>query len=137
MLQVIAVSPSYLRDDPGIQSDFRHLSSCVRRALPFVEGSIVYPVAPFSPESIANQIGYNTRYFSNKFSQELGISLTKYFRTLRINRAKDLLYNTDLKISVISNLLNYEGVSQFIKYFKKSTGMSPNEFRKHHRNTET
>lgn len=137
MLQDIAVSPSYLRDDPGIQGDFQHLSSCVRRALPFVEGSIVYPVAPFSPESIANQIGYNTRYISSKFSEELGISLTKYFRILRINKAKDLLYNTDLKISAISRLLNYEDVSQFIKHFKKSTGMSPSEYRNHHRNAST
>jgi len=137
MLQEISVSPSYLRDDPGIQGDFQHLSPCVKRALPFVEGSIVYPVAPFSPESIANQIGYNTRYISSKFSEELGISLTKYFRILRINKAKDLLYNTDLKISSISKLLNYEDVSHFIKHFKKSTGMSPSEYRNYHRNAST
>ncbi|MBR5471218.1 MAG: AraC family transcriptional regulator [Oscillibacter sp.] len=137
MLQDIALAPSYLRDDPGIQGNFQHLSSCVRRALPFVEGSLVYPVAPFSPESIANQVGYNTRYISSKFSEEIGISLTKYFRILRINKAKDLLYNTDLKITVISKLLNYEDVSQFIKHFKKSTGMSPNEYRNYHRNAPT
>lgn len=134
MLQRIAPLPPYIRDDPIEQFKHYKLSPCVKRAIPFIEGAVVYPVETFSPNTIANQIGYNTRYVSSKFSEELGISVTKYFRCLQINKAKDLLYNTDLRISAISDLLNYEDVSKFIKHFKKSTGMSPREYRNHYRN---
>ena len=136
LLQKITPNP-YRKDDPIACVDMNSLSPSVRRALPHVEGAVVFPVDPFSPDSIARQSGYNARYISGKFSEELGVSITKYFRILRLNKAKDLLYNTDMRVSSISNLLNYEDVSHFIKHFKNFTGMSPREFRNHYRDDTT
>lgn len=130
MLRELAPPPALPEESVISQLDAYKLSPCVKRVLPFLEGASVYPVEPFSIQAIANQIGYNARYVSSKFSEELGISVSSYFRQLQADKAKELLYNTDLKISEISDLLNYKNMSHFNKQFHKHTGMSPGEYRK-------
>jgi len=52
---------------------------------------------------------------------------------LRIKRAKSLLLSTRWSISHIASYTGYSNVFNFSKRFKKSTGVSPSEFRKHNR----
>ncbi len=53
----------------------------------------------------------------------------QYFNLKKIERAEELLLIKDMKITTIADILHFDYYS-FIRLFKKSTGMTPSEFRK-------
>lgn len=53
----------------------------------------------------------------------------QYLHRIRIQSAKSLLAETNLKIHEISYEVGYENVNHFIAHFKKNTGMTPTEYR--------
>ena len=71
----------------------------------------------------------NGSYLSQLFKKELGITFTAYLTQLRMNRAKELLKTTNLRISEISDALGYDYYFNFTKLFKKEVGMTPKEYR--------
>ena len=71
----------------------------------------------------------NGSYLSQLFKKELGITFTAYLTQLRINRAKELLKTTNMRISEISEALVYDYYFNFTKLFKKEVGMTPKEYR--------
>lgn len=60
----------------------------------------------------------------------LGTSAGKLIRERIILEAKRLLINLDMRVSEISEKLNFEDQSYFVKFFKKYGGTTPNKFRK-------
>jgi len=109
--------------------EYTRLSECTKRVLSFIEGGVM--TCDFSRlDVIAANLDYNKAYMSRRFSQEIGMSITKYLQVLRIDKAKELLLETDYDINHISGLLNYRSVSQFISTFKRYLGTTPEKFRR-------
>ena len=100
-----------------------------RWIVPFIDGYIILPAEKFTIAKISREIGYNSRYLARQFSNEMGISLTKYYYNRRIAIAKHFLDTTDLSVSDIAAILGYDDVAYFVKYFKKNTGLLPKTYR--------
>ncbi len=66
---------------------------------------------------------------NRKIKAITGMTTTEYIVMVRINKAKELLTNTDLSISEISFRCGIDDVSYFSSLFKKHTGTSPTSFR--------
>jgi two-component system response regulator YesN len=81
-------------------------------------------------EDIAASVYLNPAYLSRLFKKETGISLTDYIVQERISRAKTLLENSSMKISSVAEMVGYTHFSHFAKTFKKSVGLSPQEYQK-------
>src|SRR5690606_15901963 len=84
----------------------------------------------FSRERLAEQVYLNPAYLSRLFRRETGLSLTDYMVKLRMNKAKEQLESSNLKVSDIAYLVGYANFSHFSKLFKKTTGLTPQEYRK-------
>lgn len=82
-----------------------------------------------SIENIAHQLSLNQNYISQLFRKETGDTYTSYLTNLRINKAKDLLQNTNLSLSDISDCVGYNDYFYFLKIFKKQVGVSPGKFK--------
>lgn len=67
--------------------------------------------------------------FSHLFKQHTGSSPTQYILNMKIQRAKELLENTDLPILQISEMVGMQSQNYFSRIFKKHTGMSPLKYR--------
>lgn len=80
--------------------------------------------------TLADLVYLNPKYMSDIFSQEKGISLNKYIRNIRLNKAAELLLSSNKKISDISNSVGYSNVSYFCKLFNEEFGYTPELFRK-------
>ncbi|MEH7118997.1 helix-turn-helix domain-containing protein [Neobacillus vireti] len=80
-------------------------------------------------EEVANYLHLNSSYFSRLFKKEVGENFVKYVVKLKMNRAKQLLDQTDYTILEISDMLGYENQSYFNKTFKGSEGIAPIEYR--------
>lgn len=79
--------------------------------------------------TIATKVNMNPSAFSRLFHQEMGCSFKKYVTSVKINKAKKLLLESNLKVQHIAEHLGYVSTSHFVQVFSKSTGMTPGAFR--------
>ena len=78
---------------------------------------------------LAGYIHFNPSYVSRLFKQECGVNLSEYIESARIDRAKELLKNDKLKVLEIGVRVGYEASQSFTRFFKKATGVTPQEYR--------
>lgn len=81
-------------------------------------------------ESIADAVAVNASYLSRVFHKTTGEKLSAYILRKRIDYAKELLRETDDKITYIANAAGYLNDSYFIRIFRNVTEMTPYEYRK-------
>ena len=79
--------------------------------------------------SISEHVGLSSVYFSQLFHAETGVRLSEYINTVRIEKAKEMLRNSTLKIYEIAYKTGYNNPKYFNYVFKKQAGLSPNEYR--------
>src|SRR6266496_1650462 len=68
-------------------------------------------------------------HLSEKFKEVTGINFVDYISRVRVGKARDLLQNSDLRISEIAFAVGFQSLSQFNRVFKKLTRKSPTQFR--------
>ncbi|MFR4458939.1 MAG: helix-turn-helix transcriptional regulator [Mediterraneibacter gnavus] len=81
-------------------------------------------------EEIANKLYVSEEYLSAQFKKETGSTFTETIRKYRIEKVKELLLNTHLKLNQIAELAGYSDPKYMSKVFKEEVGMLPNDFRK-------
>lgn len=69
-------------------------------------------------------------YLSQLFKRKTGDNYLNYLTQLRIDKAKELLENTDLKVYEICRMVGYSDAQHFARMFEKFTGYKPRDFRK-------
>ncbi len=79
---------------------------------------------------IARFIFLSPSYFTRAFKEEVGISPISYLLKIRVDRAKELLRETDLKISDIALSIGFSNQQRFNEIFKKYAGVTPLHYRK-------
>ncbi|MFD0712894.1 response regulator [Paenibacillus sp. GCM10027626] len=72
---------------------------------------------------------FNPAYLSRLFKQITGINITDYVQQVRLNKAKALLGESQMKIYEISAAVGLDSPAYFAKIFKKATNMTPQEYR--------
>ncbi|RZK01389.1 MAG: helix-turn-helix domain-containing protein, partial [Flavobacterium sp.] len=77
----------------------------------------------------ADRLFISANYLNKIVRDLLGTTSKKYIAQKIMQEAKNLLNFTDLSIAEISNQLNFETPSYFTRFFKKSEGLKPKEFR--------
>lgn len=80
-------------------------------------------------EEMARSLQMSASHFIRTFKAQVGYSPLAYQTRLRIERAKDLLRNTSLRVSEIAAQIGYQNPMYFSSTFKKHTGMTPLEYR--------
>lgn len=78
---------------------------------------------------LAERYYFNPSYLSRLFKQERGINISEYIEKCRIRRAKELLKEGDLKVRDVAPLVGYDAAHSFTRFFKKATGLTPQEYR--------
>ena len=81
-------------------------------------------------ETLGQLFHYNCAYLGKRFKEYTGKNFHTYLDMLRIDAAKELLQNTDMKVYEISNTVGYANTDYFYSKFKKYAGKSPLVFRK-------
>lgn len=79
--------------------------------------------------TLAEAAGYSTGYLSRVFKQQEGVSIHDYITMSRINLARELLCNTNLRVYEIAGCCGFDNSTYFIKVFKQHTGQTPQEFK--------
>lgn len=79
--------------------------------------------------AICEYLNVSSSYFSRLFKKEVNATCIEYITTLRMDKAKELLDNTSMKIYEIAKRIGYENPYYFSYNFKKRTGLKPTQYR--------
>jgi len=102
------------------------ISSKIDPALIFISNNYEKKI---KVSGLAKLCNMSNSSFSLRFRLQMGVNLRTYLRDYRINVAKKLLTETNLKINAIANSSGFEEVSQFNRQFKSIVFTTPSEFR--------
>lgn len=82
-----------------------------------------------SLQSIAEKVNYSYTHLSALFKNETGQPFSDYLTKVRIEKAKQLLRETQLKIYEVGSLCGYHNPKYFMSIFKETVGITPSDYR--------
>lgn len=85
---------------------------------------------PVNLTKLARMANLSPTYFSNLFSQLMGISPLQYINKRRVEESQRLLLSTDDTLYKIARVAGFTDEYYFSRVFKKIIGVSPDHYRK-------
>ena len=89
-----------------------------------------HPGEEHSLETMAQQAGVTPSHFCRMFKKANGISPHQYVMKARLDRAQELLSQSDTSLAVIAETLGFTSQSHFTRAFRQFTGRTPSDFRR-------
>lgn len=81
-------------------------------------------------QEVAAKVHLNPSYLSQLFKQQMGINFVDFVLEQRMEKAKQLLSQTTLRVSEIAERVGYSDLAYFSNTYKRVTGQTPSEYRK-------
>ncbi|MCR5474615.1 MAG: response regulator [Lachnospiraceae bacterium] len=81
-------------------------------------------------DEIASRLNITPEYLGTRFHKETGVTFSTYIKNYRIQKAKELLIGTSLKLYEIADRVGYSDPKYFSKVFRDTTGQLPGDYRK-------
>lgn len=107
----------------GLEDEF---AAIITNAAAFMDAHFCEPL---SVDAVASHVGLSASYFTRHFRLRTGYPPYEYLTLRRIHRAKELLISTKQTVKQIAFETGYRSEDNFIRNFKKKTGVSPSTFR--------
>lgn len=98
----------------------------ITRARQFIEEN---QTEELSLEQVAKSVNTSTFYFCKMFKKATGLNFTEYVSRVRIEKAKNLLLNPNLRVSEIAYEVGFQSLTHFNRVFKRLIGQSPSDYR--------
>lgn len=90
----------------------------------------VAEVPAVSVHELARLVGLSSSRLGHLFKKETGLELRHFLLEAKLEKAADLLRNTDMQIKEISHIIGYHHVPSFDRVFRKNFKMSPADYRR-------
>ncbi len=78
---------------------------------------------------VAKAVNMSSFYFCKMFKKITGINFTDYLSRVRIEKAKNLLLNPNLRVSEIAFEVGFQSLTHFNRVFRRLLGQSPSDYR--------
>ena len=125
LLQIFAQHLSLLANQIVVQEQNAE-PPVITRAKEFIDQ---HQTEDISLGQVAKAVNISTFYFCKMFKKVTGINFTDYVSRVRIENAKNLLLNPNLRVSEIAYEVGFQSLTHFNRVFKKVIGQSPTEYR--------
>jgi AraC-like DNA-binding protein len=83
-----------------------------------------------SLDQMAKALNVSTFYFCKMFKKATGLTFTDYLSRTRVERAKNLLLNPNVRVSEVAYDCGFVSLTHFNRVFKRIVGVSPTAFRR-------
>ncbi|MCD6391983.1 MAG: XylR family transcriptional regulator [Planctomycetes bacterium] len=84
-------------------------------------------------EQVAGHVAVHSRVLYNLFKKHLGHTVHEEIQRVRTDEISRLLLETDMTVSEIAGEMGFQDAANFARYFRKTKGMSPSDFRTHYK----
>ncbi len=105
------------------------LRNPVDKALAYIQ---MHYLEPVTLQQVADHVHVSKNYFSLLFKKMMGQNFIDYLIDLRIQKARDMLAQSDLRVYEVAEQAGFNDVKYFSKLFKKITGLTPIDYRDYH-----
>ncbi len=78
---------------------------------------------------VAHAVNTSTFYFCKLFKKATGLNFTEYLSRVRIEKARNLLLNPNLRISEVAFAAGFQSLTHFNRIFRRISGESPTQYR--------
>lgn len=78
---------------------------------------------------VAKVANTSTYYFCKIFKKTTGLHFTDYLARVRIEKAKNLLVNPNLRVSEVAYEVGFQSLTHFNRVFRKMSGQTPSDYR--------
>jgi AraC-like DNA-binding protein len=102
----------------------------LRSALEYIQQ---HYAEPLRLEKVARIAGFGPDHFSALFKAQEQVSFAEYVRRLRLERAKQLLTDTELGVARVAELAGFGSAQYFCHSFRRHVGMTPRDHRENSR----
>lgn len=126
LLEAIARFEQFATEILSLSSFSGKMPRSITSALLYIHSNLDHPL---TLNEIAAHIHLNPSYLSSLFHKVMRLSLISYINSVRIERAKTLLRNTDLSVNRIASALGFVQDIYFYRLFKQVVRETPNEYR--------
>lgn len=89
------------------------------------------PSRRWSVAELAGRAGLSRAQFTRRFTAHTGLSPARFLIQARIDRATQLLTETNMSVSQVASTLGYTDIAYFSRQFTRQTGHSPRHARIH------
>ena len=110
------------------QDEYNLIAQVKGTVIDYVYDDLATTDVPLS-ELIVRQVELSYSYLSRHFSCSENRTIEEFYQLHRIERAKRLLFQTNIKIKAVAKRLKYKSPGHFSVSFRKLTGETPSEFR--------
>ena len=134
----VVICASFLRNDP-IQINVVYKSLCNRLIDKSNKTNVIIEAQKYinrnynneylSISEIANSLGVSQTYLSRMFKREMGSTFSQYLTNVRIKNAIILMRDPSLRLNEIAELIGYGTQNYFNNIFKRSVGISPQDYK--------
>ena len=107
------------------------LDAQISRALELMHTT---PETPWTLEMLASRAAMSRAAFAKRFKERVGQTMFAYLTALRMQRAQNLLRESNLPLYELANRVGYQSDLAFSKAFKKSIGVTPTSYRRFRNN---
>jgi two-component system response regulator YesN len=103
-----------------------HANSVIKRVREIIDQKYMDQI---SVTILSDMVSLTPTYLCVLFKQETGQTVNEYLTGVRLNRAKEFLSQTNIRLYDVCYKVGYLSPSYFTRLFKKSTGLTPGEYR--------
>jgi len=125
LLEIFAQHLSLIANQCLVQTDAEESPLIIRAKKIIRQGG----EKSLSLPQMAKILNVSTFYFCKKFKKATGLTFTDYLSRTRIERAKNLLLNPNVRISEVGYEAGFTSITHFNRVFKRITGHSPSAYR--------
>ena len=114
------------QNPPLIEPYGRSTPALVRQAVDLMEANLEEPL---SIPDLCSRLGRSQRHLSRLFSKYVGQSPVLYYRDIRLDRARGLVTQTDMKLSEVAVASGFSNQVHFSRSYREKFGLSPTQDR--------
>ena len=126
-IKLLHSSINHIMDTLEQNSQNRYLK-IISSAKTYIDNN--YQNHELSIDMVAHAVHMSPSHFSVIFKNETGMSFTNYLIQKQIEKSKELIRTTDMKVYEISYKVGYDTAAYFSTAFRKITGISPSDYKK-------
>lgn len=108
----------------------KHTYRLAKKAVQYIDEHYMEDI---TVDIIASAVSLSSGYLMTIFKKEMSMSIIAYLTMVRMERAKKMLLETDLKIYEIAERVGYSNTTFFSSTFRNHVGMSPKQFKESYR----
>lgn len=124
VINLASVITTYILVDDLVKMEYNQVTD---QAVAYIRENLHRDLAV---ETLCREVKVSKNVLYEQFRMSLNTTVSEFVTNCRMDRAKQLLRDTELSLSAVSDSVGINNYTYFIKLFKKRTGLTPLQYRK-------